>query len=140
MLRESYRNFNMCLFTKAGTPLPLDDNEMLLYTAESVGFHIVVGEGGLFDTYWHKSDSGSVFITNCRVIYIPRNPTTNFCSFFCKSTSVMDAAAKEDTRIRMSVSLNGNVPGKITLKMKKNLPDTFLTQLSVSQDYLRALE
>ncbi|KAI5192216.1 hypothetical protein NEMIN01_1885 [Nematocida minor] len=140
MLRESYRNFNMCLFTLAGTPLPLDDDEALLYTAEKVNFYITVGEGGFFNTYRHSSPSGTIFVTNCRLIYIPAKPTFSFCSFFIKTTAVLDVAQKGRKTVLLKASLNGNISAVIKLKMGHNLPDTFIKQLSASQEYLRVRE
>lgn len=139
MLRESYRNFNTCLFTQEGTPLPLDDKEKLLYMARDVGFSIAVGEGGFFSTYWHKAERGCLFLTNFRLIYIPQIPSVNFISFFCKSTSVMDAV-QHKKRIKLQVSLEGSIPGEITFKMRQHLPDTFIKQLTLSQEYLQVLE
>ncbi|EHY64536.1 hypothetical protein NEAUS04_1674 [Nematocida ausubeli] len=140
MLRDTYRNFNTCLFTKAGTPLPLDDHEVLLYAAEDVGYSIVVGEGGLFNTYRHKSNHGSLFVTNCRLIYLPKMPTTLFCSFFCMTTGIMNVSMKGSKKVCLEVSLFGNVASKISLKMRDNLPDTLVQQIKVSQAYLSRIE
>lgn len=140
MLKDSYRHFNMCLFTVGGTPLPLDNNEKLLYSAEKVGYSITVGEGGFFNTYRHSSSKGTVFVTNCRVVYIPAKPTSSFCSFFIKTTAILDVQIKGKTTILIQASLNGNIRGTIKLKMGDNLRDTFIKQLQAAQEFLARLE
>ncbi|EIJ88434.1 hypothetical protein NEPAR06_1858 [Nematocida parisii] len=140
MLQETYRNFNTCLFTVAGTPLPLDDNEELLYIGYNIGYSITVGEGGLFSTYSHISSTGTLFITNCRLIYIPKTPTTNFCSFFCKTNGIINTTVKSNNKIRLEISLFGNVISKLDLKMRDNLSATLLEVLKLSQDYLNSIQ
>ncbi|KAI5191054.1 hypothetical protein NECID01_1284 [Nematocida sp. AWRm77] len=140
ILREALRNFNTCLFTEAGTPLPLSDDEKLLYAGEGVEFYAKIGEGGLLNTSRHASKTGTLFITNYRMVYIPAVYQMSFCSFFVPSTGVIDVLIVDGRKVEMTVMLHGDVQSKVKLDMKNNLVDTMIMQLRKSQEYLNSLE
>lgn len=141
VLKETPRNFNTCLFTEARTPLPLSDDEKLLYAGERVGFQTKIGEGGLLNTTRYLSKEGTLFITNYRVIYIPEVPKPTFCSFFVLSSGIADiVVVAGQKRVEMTSLLHGDVRGKIKLEMRDNLIDTMIKQLQKSQEYLNSLE
>lgn len=139
MFASFTRNFNSCLFTVNHVPLPLSDEEKLLYHAKNVKFYIKVGEGGILSTYRHVSNSGSLFVTNFRLVYIPLVCKTSFCSFFAPSNSVLDIESTGNSRVHLALSLYGNEKARMHLKIRNSLLDTFIQQLRVSQENMRQI-
>jgi len=132
--KNAPRNFNMCLFTEEGTPLPLSDEETLVYFAEDVKFYIKVGKGGLINTARYFSKRGAIFMTNCRLMYIPSVISTSFCSFSVPLTSVADVTAVGGSKVEMVIVFNGNVHAVMKLDLRSNLVDTFTKQLQRLQE------
>ncbi|KAI5184948.1 hypothetical protein NEHOM01_0499 [Nematocida homosporus] len=133
-------NFNMCLFTEVGTPLPVSDEEELMYFGGGVSFRIKVGDGSLLRTYRYHSESGKVFVTNFRLIYIPDVIQPSFCSFFVAASSIRDITSVDSQRVKLDVVLGNAERGVLFLNLKYNLLDTFLVQLKDAWHRMRRLE
>lgn len=79
---------NKTLFTKRGTPLPISDDEELLYYSDGVYFYIQFGAGMLGELNKFVSYDGELFLTNFRLVYRPY--CGNFDSFHTPLDNIIE--------------------------------------------------
>jgi hypothetical protein len=75
------RELNSTLFTENGIPLPVEDDESLLYYNAKTKFIVQTGDGTLASTRKFVSYSGTIYLTNYRLVYRPEKPARHFESF-----------------------------------------------------------
>ncbi|OAG31911.1 hypothetical protein NEDG_00386 [Nematocida displodere] len=138
-LRFTPRNFNTGLFTEGGTPLPVLDNEQLLYVGEGTEFYMKLGEGnnGLFNTSRYYSNRGTIFITTYRLFYRPDILTTQFCSFFVINSSITTIKETSTRKLTLVMDLEGNIQGRLCLNLRAGLSNTLAKHLERTRTNLR---
>ncbi|KRH91837.1 hypothetical protein M153_2239900064 [Pseudoloma neurophilia] len=90
-ISDNYHFFNNCIFTPNNTPLPVSDDEKIVVFYEDVKFYCEIGNGALAGTIVYKSNTGKLFLTNYRLIYLPSVMCLNtlgdvFKTFHCSLT------------------------------------------------------
>lgn len=133
------RNFNTALFTEEGTPLPLTNEEVLVYYAENVEFYIQIGRNTLFETTRYFSPSGTLFITTYRFVYVPSAPTSTFCSFFALCSGIQEIVSQGSAKLTLYLVLEGEREGKLKLNLRKNLAVTAIAQLKQARNYMNTV-
>lgn len=133
------RNFNTALFTAVGTPLPLTNEEVLVYYAENVEFYIQLGGSTLFETTRYFSPSGTLFITTYRFVYVPTLPTSTFCSFFALCSGIQEIVTRGSAKLTLYLVLEGEREGKLKLNLRGNLADTAVANLKHARNYMNAV-
>lgn len=73
--------FNKIIFTKKNIPLPLCDDEEIFCFFKDVKFYSCIGKGGLINTIIYSAPTGSLFLTNYRIIYKPSTVYKNDINF-----------------------------------------------------------
>lgn len=126
--KEPPRNFNMTMFTIAGTPLPLSSNETLEYVAEQVTFSMKIGGSRLIDSLRYYSFKGTLFLTNFRLLYNPGTPSIAFGSFFAPICNV--AVLKERRKkVSLGIVLENGDAVQLRLGLLSNSTEVFASQV-----------
>jgi hypothetical protein len=125
---EPPRNFNMTMFTVAGTPLPLADTEKLSYSAHNARFSMRIGGRRLIDSLRYFSASGKLFLTNFRLIYIPDSPSSSFSSFFLPISHAIVLDVRRH-RVVLGVLLENGGSEKLKLRIRGYSTEAFVDQI-----------
>jgi hypothetical protein len=80
-MRVVLRELNNTMFTDNNIPLPVEDDETLLYYNAKTKFIVQTGDGTLASTRKFVSYSGTVYLTNYRLVYRPDRQVRHFESF-----------------------------------------------------------
>ncbi|KAM0685870.1 hypothetical protein COBT_002914, partial [Conglomerata obtusa] len=88
--RKSFPFINTTIFTDNNIPLPINEEEEIIYYNLSAKFSLVLGNGAPAYTSRYNSYKGYLFLTNYRVIYRPLNTSKFFDSFFITLDDILN--------------------------------------------------
>ncbi|EOB14596.1 hypothetical protein NBO_23g0004 [Nosema bombycis CQ1] len=88
-MKENLEQLNNTIFTENNVPLPVEDDEDIMYYNLNTKFVFQTGNGIPAHTRKFLSYKGTLFLTNYRLIYRPHNPSEFFNSFTIPITKIL---------------------------------------------------
>lgn len=88
-MKENLEQLNNTIFTDNNVPLPVEDDEDIMYYNTHTKFVFQTGNGIPAHTRKFLSYKGILFLTNYRLIYRPSNPSEFFNSFTIPITKIL---------------------------------------------------
>jgi hypothetical protein len=99
--RKSFPFINNIIFTPQNIPVPINDDEKMLYHNSKTKLYLQLGNGIPAYTSRYSSYSGSIFITNYRIVYRPIKPNSYFSSLFFSLNNIL--AVEDDESFEINV-------------------------------------
>ncbi|KAM0673326.1 hypothetical protein GVAV_003295 [Gurleya vavrai] len=107
--RKSFPFINTTAFSENNVPLPVSNDEYILYYNPSAKFSLVLGNGAPAYTSRYNSYKGFLFLTNYRVIYRPFQITKFFESFFVPYSDILCVEKESYFEIKVNDDYASNV-------------------------------
>ncbi|EPR78140.1 hypothetical protein SLOPH_2348 [Spraguea lophii 42_110] len=109
VFRNDIRLFDKICYTDNGIPLPIDDNEEILFYSERASFFIKIGNGIPAFTITYSSGYGKLFLTNYRLVYKPEIERESFKSFSTSLASIVHIDKSGNMELLVSSDTIGDI-------------------------------